>query len=83
VIQRLAKHNYWKQSDCILVWMGGVTTRASGRLVRRLADDKGLPVYVFIDGDPCGYSNIYRPIRPGFPPPNAPIPGAAERLSGP
>jgi DNA topoisomerase-6 subunit A len=65
MFQRLVKHNYWKQADCILVSMGGVPTRACRRFVRRLADDKGLPVYVFVDGDPYGYSNIYRTLKVG------------------
>jgi len=65
MFQRLVKHNYWKQADCILVSMGGVPTRACRRFVRRLADLKGLPVYVFVDGDPYGYSNIYRTLKVG------------------
>jgi DNA topoisomerase VI subunit A len=42
-----------------------VPTRACRRFVRRLADLKGLPVYVFVDGDPYGYSNIYRTLKVG------------------
>jgi len=65
MFQRLVKHNYWKQANCILVSMGGVPTRACRRFVRRLADEKKLPVYVFVDGDPYGYSNIYRTLKVG------------------
>jgi DNA topoisomerase VI subunit A len=65
MFQRLVKHNYWKQANCILISMGGVPTRACRRFVRRLADLKGLPVYVFVDGDPYGYSNIYRTLKVG------------------
>ncbi len=65
MFQRLVKHNYWKQTNCILISMGGVPTRACRRFVRRLADAKGLPVYVFVDGDPYGYSNIYRTLKVG------------------
>lgn len=65
MFQRLVKHSYWKQTNCILVSMGGVPTRACRRFVRRLADLKGLPVYVFVDGDPYGYSNIYRTLKVG------------------
>jgi DNA topoisomerase-6 subunit A len=65
MFQRLVKHNYWKSSNCILVSMGGVPTRACRRFVRRLADAYGLPVYVFVDGDPYGYSNIYRTLKVG------------------
>jgi len=65
MFQRLVKHNYWKSANCILISMGGVPTRACRRFVRRLADSHGLPVYVFVDGDPYGYSNIYRTLKVG------------------
>jgi DNA topoisomerase VI subunit A len=63
--QRLVKHKYWKKAGCILVSMGGVPTRACRRFIRRLADDMKLPVYVFTDGDPYGYLNIYRTLKVG------------------
>ncbi|MEZ5330936.1 MAG: DNA topoisomerase IV subunit A [Thermoanaerobaculia bacterium] len=65
MFQRLVKHAYWRQANCILVSLGGVPTRACRRFIRRLADEKGLPVYVFVDGDPYGYSNIYRTLKVG------------------
>jgi DNA topoisomerase-6 subunit A len=65
MFQRLVKHNYWRTSNCILISLGGVPTRACRRFVRRLADSHGLPVYVFVDGDPYGYSNIYRTLKVG------------------
>ena len=65
MFQRLVKHKYWKKANCILVSMGGVPTRACRRFIRRLADDKKLPVYVFTDGDPYGYFNIYRTLKVG------------------
>jgi DNA topoisomerase-6 subunit A len=65
MFQRLVKHNYWKTANCILVSMGGVPTRACRRFIRRLADEKRLPVYVFVDGDPYGISNIYRTLKVG------------------
>jgi DNA topoisomerase-6 subunit A len=65
MFQRLVKHNYWRKANCILVSMGGVPTRACRRFVRRLADDKKLPVYVFVDGDPYGFGNIYRTLKVG------------------
>ena len=65
MFQRLLKHNYWKKASCILVSMGGVPTRACRRFVRRLSDEKKLPVYVFTDGDPYGYFNIYRTLKVG------------------
>ncbi len=65
MFQRLVKHNYWKTANCILVSMGGVPTRACRRFIRRLADEMKLPVYVFVDGDPYGISNIYRTLKVG------------------
>jgi DNA topoisomerase-6 subunit A len=65
MFQRLVKHNYWRSSNCILISMGGVPTRACRRFVRRLADSHSLPVYVFVDGDPYGFSNIYRTLKVG------------------
>jgi DNA topoisomerase VI subunit A len=65
MFQRLVKHNYWKKANCILVSMGGVPTRALRRFIRRLSDDKKLPVFVFVDGDPYGIGSIYRTLKVG------------------
>jgi len=65
MFQRLVKHNYYKKSNCILISMGGVPTRALRRFIRRLSDSHKLPVYVFTDGDPYGYLNIYRTLKVG------------------
>jgi DNA topoisomerase-6 subunit A len=65
MFQRLVKHNYWRKAKCILISMGGVPTRACRRFIRRLADKKRIPVYVFVDGDPYGISNIYRTLKVG------------------
>lgn len=65
MFQRLVAHNYWRDANCILVSMGGVPTRACRRFVRRLADSKKIPVYVFVDGDPYGIANIYRTLKVG------------------
>ncbi len=65
MFQRLVKHNYWKKANCILISMGGVPTRACRRFIRRLADDKKLPVYVFTDSDPYGFMSIYRTLKVG------------------
>jgi DNA topoisomerase-6 subunit A len=45
--------------------MGGVPTRACRRFIRKLSDDKKLPVYVFTDGDPYGFGSIYRTLKVG------------------
>jgi DNA topoisomerase-6 subunit A len=65
MFQRLQSHRFWERSNCILVEMGGVPTRAVRRFVRRLADGKKLPVYAFVDCDPYGIANIYRTIKVG------------------
>ncbi|MBU2561027.1 MAG: DNA topoisomerase IV subunit A [Nanoarchaeota archaeon] len=65
MFQRLVKHKYWKKANCILISMGGVPTRACRRFIRRLADSMKIPVYVFTDGDPYGYLNIYRTLKVG------------------
>lgn len=65
MFQRLVKHNYWKKANCILISMGGVPTRACRRFIRRLSDDIKMPVYGFTDGDPYGFTNIYRTLKVG------------------
>ncbi len=65
MFQRLNNHRFWRTARCILVEMGGVPTRATRRFVRRLADERGLPVYCFVDCDPYGIANIYRTLKVG------------------
>jgi DNA topoisomerase-6 subunit A len=65
LFQRLVHHMYYEKANCVLISMSGVPTRACRRFIRRLADDQGLPVYVFTDGDPYGYCNIYRTLKVG------------------
>ncbi len=65
MFERLVEEDFYGGHHCILVSMGGVPSRACRRFVRRLADAKNLPVYVFTDGDPYGYFNIYRTLKVG------------------
>ncbi len=65
MFQRLVKHGYYKKANCILISMGGVPTRACRRFIRRLSDEKKLPVYAFTDGDPYGFGSIYRTLKVG------------------
>jgi DNA topoisomerase-6 subunit A len=65
MFERLVEENFYDDQRCILVSMGGVPSRACRRFIRRLADEKNLPVYVFTDGDPYGYFNIYRTLKVG------------------
>ena len=63
--ERLVEEGYTKRAHCVLIAMGGVPSRACRRFVRRLSDAHKLPVYVFTDGDPYGYFNIYRTLKVG------------------
>jgi len=65
LFQRLVHHRFYEKANCILVSMSGVPTRACRRFLRRLADDAGLEVLAFTDGDPYGYCNIYRTLKAG------------------
>jgi DNA topoisomerase-6 subunit A len=65
MFERLVEEDVYDEHHCILVSMGGVPSRACRRFVRRLADENGLAVYVFTDGDPYGYFNIYRTLKVG------------------
>ncbi len=60
LFQRLVHHRYYEKGQLRADSMSGVPTRACRRFIRRLADDRGLPVLAFTDGDPYGYCNIYR-----------------------
>ena len=62
---RLQSHGFCDKANCIIISMGGVPTRATRRFIRRLSDDKRIPVYAFVDCDPYGISNIYRTLKVG------------------
>jgi len=63
--ERLVEEGYATRAHCVLVAMGGVPSRSCRRFVRRVSDAFKLPVYVFTDGDPYGYFNIYRTLKVG------------------
>jgi len=65
MFERLVEEDFYDEQHCILISMGGVPSRACRRFIRRLSDQKHLPVYVFTDGDPYGYFNIYRTLKVG------------------
>ncbi len=65
MFDRLLEEDFFEQTNCILISMGGVPSRACRRFIRRLSDEYKLPVYVFTDGDPYGYMNIYRTLKVG------------------
>ena len=63
--QRLNNHKVWRDQQCVLVEMGGVPTRATRRFIRRLSEERDIPVYCFVDCDPYGIANIYRTLKVG------------------
>ena len=65
MFDRLNRHKYWRDTDCILISMSGVPTRATRRFIRKLSDDKQIPVFAFVDCDPYGFANIYRTLKVG------------------
>jgi DNA topoisomerase-6 subunit A len=65
MFQRLQSHKFWAKTNCILISMAGVPTRATRRFVRRLSEQANIPVYAFVDCDPYGISNIYRTLKVG------------------
>ena len=65
MFQRLNYHKFWRKHKCIIVSLKGVPSRATRRFIRKLSDEKKIPVYVFTDGDPYGYFNIYRTLKVG------------------
>ena len=65
MFERLVEEDFCGRRHCILVSMGGVPSRACRRFIRRLSDFGKMSVYVFTDGDPYGYFNIYRTLKVG------------------
>ncbi len=65
MFQRLNNHKFWRHRNCILIETSGVPTRATRRFIRKLSDQKKIPVYAFVDCDPYGISNIYRTLKVG------------------
>jgi DNA topoisomerase-6 subunit A len=65
MFERLVEEDFYDKHHCILISMGGVPSRACRRFIRLLSDRHSLPVYVFTDGDPYGYFNIYRTLKVG------------------
>jgi len=58
----LHQQRFWERENCLLLTGKGQPARAERRLVKRLNDELGLPVYVFCDLDPWGYyiHSVYR-----------------------
>lgn len=61
---RFNEDRFWEQHNCILTEGSGQPTRGMRRLLRRLNEELGLPVYCLLDCDPWGHY-IYSVIKQG------------------
>ncbi|MCL2317715.1 MAG: DNA topoisomerase IV subunit A [Methanomassiliicoccaceae archaeon] len=52
---RLIENGFPERHNAILVHLGGQPARSTRRLIKRLNEEKGLPVTVFTDGDPWSF----------------------------
>ncbi|MBM4104996.1 MAG: DNA topoisomerase IV subunit A [Phycisphaerae bacterium] len=61
---RFNEDRFWQKHGCILTEGGGQPPRGVRRLLRRMHDELGLPVYCLLDCDPWGHY-IYSVIKQG------------------
>ncbi|MFU8829735.1 MAG: DNA topoisomerase IV subunit A, partial [Phycisphaerales bacterium] len=64
VWQRFNEDRFWEKHNCILTEGSGQPTRGVRRMLRRLNEELGLPVYCLLDCDPWGHY-IYSVIKQG------------------
>ncbi len=64
VWERLHEDKFWDKHECIIMSSQGQTTRGIRRLLQRLSQEAGLPIYVLCDGDIYGYY-IYSVLKYG------------------
>ncbi|MBS3107695.1 DNA topoisomerase IV subunit A [Candidatus Woesearchaeota archaeon] len=55
VWERLHEDKYWDKHNCIIMCSQGQSTRGIRRLLQRLHQEHGLPVYILTDFDPWGF----------------------------
>jgi len=62
VFNRLNVEEFWRKNRCVLVTGKGQPDRGTRRMIRRLWEEFGLPVYVLTDADPYGFYiySVYR-----------------------
>ncbi len=75
---RLNEDKAWKKLGCIIIASQGQATRGIRRLLQRLYQEHGLPVYILTDFDPWGFY-IYSAIKFG----SIALAHAAEKLALP
>lgn len=61
---RFNEDKFWQEHNCILTEGGGQPSRGVRRLLRRLNEELGLPIYCLLDCDPWGHY-IYSVIKQG------------------
>ncbi len=64
VWSRFNEDRFWQKHNCILTEGGGQPSRGVRRLLRRLNEELGLPIYCLLDCDPWGHY-IYSVIKQG------------------
>ncbi len=64
VWRRFNEDKFWRKHKCILTHGGGQPPRGVRRLLYRMHNELGLPVYCLLDNDPWGYY-IYSVIKQG------------------
>jgi DNA topoisomerase-6 subunit A len=64
VWQRFNEDRFWEKHNCLLTHGGGQPPRGVRRMLHRLHNELGLPVYCVLDNDPWGYY-IYSVIKQG------------------
>ena len=64
VWQRFNEDKFWEKYNCILTHGAGQPPRGVRRLLHRLHNELGLPIYCVLDNDPWGYY-IYSVLKQG------------------
>lgn len=64
VWRRFNEDRFWERHNCLILHGGGQPPRGVRRLLWRLHNELGLPVYVLVDNDPWGYY-IYSVVKQG------------------
>lgn len=64
VWQRFNEDKFWREHNCLLTHGNGQPPRGVRRLLHRLNQELGLPIYCLLDNDPWGYY-IYSVIKQG------------------
>jgi len=64
VWRRFSEDRFWEKHKCMIIHGGGQPPRGVRRLIWRMHQEKGLPLYVLVDNDPWGYY-IYSVVKQG------------------